>query len=170
MWGWWGGTNCRAESPPPGSIGERPTGLIFSWATAHVLRFALFAFLVFRVPVAVTTKFSQRKPLLRTGFLRLRGLIVARAAFLANEGDLNPLLVHFLSGFPSASRPPRYSMILEMTPAPMVRPPSRIAKRCFSSIAAGVMRLTFIFTLSPGITIFTSSGSSILPVTSNVRM
>src|SRR5262249_46874361 len=63
-----------------------------------------------------------------------------------------------------------YSKILVATPAPTVRPPSRIAKRCFSSSATAVMRSTVIFTLSPGITILTSSGSAMVPVTSVVRM
>ena len=62
-----------------------------------------------------------------------------------------------------------YSMILVTTPAPTVRPPSRMAKRKPSSIAIGLMRPTSIFTLSPGITISTSAGSSTVPVTSVVR-
>src|SRR5690606_15012638 len=45
-----------------------------------------------------------------------------------------------------------YLVILETTPAPTVRPPSRIAKRRPSSIATGLIRVTAIFTLSPGIT------------------
>ena len=35
-----------------------------------------------------------------------------------------------------------YSTIFDTTPAPTVRPPSRIAKRSFSSIAIGLIRLT----------------------------
>src|SRR6185312_356872 len=50
-----------------------------------------------------------------------------------------------------------YLMTLATTPAPTVRPPSRIAKRRPSSIAIGWIRLTVIFTLSPGITISTPS-------------
>jgi hypothetical protein len=53
-----------------------------------------------------------------------------------------------------------YSTILATTPAPTVRPPSRIAKRRPSSMAIGLIRVTTIFTLSPGITISTPSGSS----------
>jgi len=60
-------------------------------------------------------------------------------------------------------------MILETTPAPTVRPPSRIAKRRPSSMAIGAIRVTLILTLSPGITISTPSGSSQEPVTSVVR-
>ena len=68
-------------------------------------------------------------------------------------------------------RPPRfvYSMILVTTPAPTVRPPSRIAKRSPSSIAIGAINSINIFVLSPGITISTPSGISTLPVTSVVR-
>ena len=62
-----------------------------------------------------------------------------------------------------------YSMILATTPAPTVRPPSRIAKRRPSSIAIGAINVTTMFTLSPGITISTPSGSSQAPVTSVVR-
>src|SRR5690348_4893332 len=62
-----------------------------------------------------------------------------------------------------------YLMTLATTPAPTVRPPSRIAKRRPSSIAIGWIRLTTIFTLSPGITISTPSGSWQAPVTSVVR-
>src|SRR5213083_2600294 len=62
-----------------------------------------------------------------------------------------------------------YSKILVTTPAPTVRPPSRMAKRSPSSIAIGVMRSIFSCTLSPGITISVPSGSVHTPVTSVVR-
>jgi hypothetical protein len=62
-----------------------------------------------------------------------------------------------------------YSTILVTTPAPTVRPPSRMAKRCFSSIAIGVISSTSTATLSPGITISVPSGSVTTPVTSVVR-
>ena len=55
------------------------------------------------------------------------------------------------------------------TPAPTVRPPSRMAKRSSFSIAMGVMSSTSTDTLSPGITISTPAGSVIAPVTSVVR-
>src|SRR5690606_31620790 len=64
---------------------------------------------------------------------------------------------------------PRYSMILATTPAPTVRPPSRIANRSPSSIAIGWISVTVIPMLSPGITISVPAGSSQLPVTSVVR-
>ena len=62
-----------------------------------------------------------------------------------------------------------YSMILATTPAPTVRPPSRIAKRSPSSIAIGAISVTVISMLSPGITISVPAGNSTLPVTSVVR-
>ena len=61
-----------------------------------------------------------------------------------------------------------YSMTLVTTPAPTVRPPSRMAKRNPSSIAIGAIRLTVIDTLSPGITISVPAGNSADPVTSVV--
>ncbi len=60
-------------------------------------------------------------------------------------------------------------MIEATTPAPTVRPPSRMAKRSFSSMAIGVMSSTSQVTLSPGITISVPSGSLTMPVTSVVR-
>src|SRR5712691_5835111 len=62
-----------------------------------------------------------------------------------------------------------YFKIFVTTPAPTVRPPSRIAKRSCSSIAIGVISSIVIFVLSPGITISPPSGSSTAPVTSVVR-
>ncbi len=68
------------------------------------------------------------------------------------------------------SPPIYYSRIFVTTPAPTVRPPSRIAKRVPSSRAIGAPSVTVNFTLSPGITISTFSASSTVPVTSVVRM
>ena len=62
-----------------------------------------------------------------------------------------------------------YSMILVTTPAPTVRPPSRIANRKPSSIAISDISSPVTVTLSPGITISTPSGSTTSPVTSVVR-
>jgi hypothetical protein len=62
-----------------------------------------------------------------------------------------------------------YSTISVTTPAPTVRPPSRMAKFNPSSIAIGFISSTFITVLSPGITISTPSSSLISPVTSVVR-
>jgi len=62
-----------------------------------------------------------------------------------------------------------HSMISVTTPAPTVRPPSRMAKRRPCSMAIGVISSTSIVTLSPGITISVPSGSCVAPVTSVVR-
>jgi hypothetical protein len=77
--------------------------------------------------------------------------------------------------FPASARtiPPDqgapYSIILATTPAPTVRPPSRMAKRSFSSIAIGTISVTSIEMLSPGITISVPVGKVTTPVTSVVR-
>src|SRR5919108_775967 len=63
-----------------------------------------------------------------------------------------------------------YSMILVTTPAPTVRPPSRIANLEPCSSATGTINSTVRLTSSPGITISTPSGKVMLPVTSIVRM
>lgn len=63
-----------------------------------------------------------------------------------------------------------YLITLVIAPAPMVCPPSRIAKRKPSCIATGPMSLTLILALSPGMTISTPCGKAISPVTSVVRM
>jgi len=62
-----------------------------------------------------------------------------------------------------------YSTIEATTPAPTVRPPSRIAKRRPSSIAIGAISSTSMEILSPGITISVPSGKVTTPVTSVVR-
>src|SRR5207244_10608771 len=62
-----------------------------------------------------------------------------------------------------------YFKIFVTTPAPTVRPPSRIANRSCSSMAIGVISSIVILVLSPGITISTPPGSSTVPVTSVVR-
>src|SRR5215470_18020993 len=63
----------------------------------------------------------------------------------------------------------RYSAISATTPAPTVRPPSRMANRSSFSIAIGVIISIDIVTLSPGITISRPSGRCATPVTSVVR-
>jgi len=62
-----------------------------------------------------------------------------------------------------------HSVMSLTTPAPTVRPPSRIANRSSFSIAIGVINSTVICTLSPGITISTPSPRLTTPVTSVVR-
>ena len=62
-----------------------------------------------------------------------------------------------------------YSVMLTTTPAPTVLPPSRMAKRCFSSMAMGVISSTSMVALSPGMIISVPAGSVHCPVTSVVR-
>src|SRR5690606_13635628 len=71
--------------------------------------------------------------------------------------------------FPALSTSGYYSTISVTTPAPTVRPPSRMAKRSPSSTATGVINSMLIVTLSPGITISVPSFNVTTPVTSVVR-
>ncbi len=68
----------------------------------------------------------------------------------------------------SHSRERDYSVTLVTTPAPTVRPPSRIAKRSPSSQAIGLVSSTLSLALSPGIIISTPSARVATPVTSVV--
>ena len=52
-----------------------------------------------------------------------------------------------------------YSRMDATTPAPTVRPPSRMANRSPASMAIGAINSISIETLSPGITISVPSGS-----------
>lgn len=61
-----------------------------------------------------------------------------------------------------------YSIISATAPAPIVLPPSRIAKRRPFSMAIGVINSTKKFVLSPGMIISTPSFKVIDPVTSVV--
>ena len=62
-----------------------------------------------------------------------------------------------------------YLSIALTTPAPTVRPPSRMVKRWPTSMAIGAISLMPSAMLSPGMTISVPSGSSTVPVTSVVR-
>ena len=62
-----------------------------------------------------------------------------------------------------------YLMILVTTPEPTVRPPSRMAKRTFSSMAIGEINSTCSCTLSPGMHISAPPSRLAVPVTSVVR-
>ena len=62
-----------------------------------------------------------------------------------------------------------YSTIFVTTPEPTVRPPSRMAKRTFSSIAMGEINSTTSLTLSPGMHISAPPRRFNEPVTSVVR-
>ncbi len=89
------------------------------------------------------------------------------------NGDAGPRRDEDRRGRAGRNRtPPRIglqSLMAATTPAPTVRPPSRMAKRSFSSMATGTISTTSMVTLSPGITISVPSGSVTIPVTSVVR-
>src|SRR5437762_10852324 len=93
-------------------------------------------------------------PLRRLDDLR-RGL-VDELVVVRLEADPDALLCH-------------YAITFVTTPAPTVCPPSRMAKRRPSSRAIGVMSVTSIFELSPGMIISVPSDSFASPVTSVVR-
>jgi len=107
--------------------------------------------------------------------------IVYRISSFVYRISLNPFILFFVVG---RIYPPHYlsyfftiydirytiyySIISLTTPALIVRPPSRIAKRSCFSMAIGVISSPVTVTLSPGITISTPSGKVIVPVTSVV--
>src|SRR5947208_12161918 len=95
-----------------------------------------------------------------------RGL-VHLLVVIALQPDSDLLLWH--RHLLSPGRGLRYFLISVTTPAPTVRPPSRIAKRSPWSMAIGWMSSISICTLSPGMTISVPSGRLATPVTSVVR-
>gem|GEM_PF-3026700 len=126
----------------------------------------LLGFLVQGMCFAERTKLLQLELVRNCPFIFRRRVIALLTVFARKCYYVSHIL--FLSCVP-AGQPQPYSMILVMTPAPTVRPPSRIAKRRPSSIAIGVINSPAICTLSPGITISTPSSSVHTPVTSVVR-
>ena len=103
---------------------------------------------------------------------------VERGQVLAKPGSIKPHTqfeaeVYVLSKEEGGRHTPffngyRPQFYFRTTPAPTVRPPSRIAKRNPSSIAIGACKLMTNLTLSPGMTISTPAGRSHVPVTSVV--
>src|SRR6516162_3051793 len=85
------------------------------------------------------------------------------------QGTNAPSRSRYLSVLRRRSSVACYSVMLTTTPAPTVLPPSRIANRCFSSIAIGVINSTSMVALSPGMIISVPAGSVHCPVTSVVR-
>src|ERR1051325_1073359 len=146
----------------------------------HDIRCHLLRFLVRLLLVAARAELLPLRPLRMLAPV-LRREVVPAFAHRAFHDDvlarhLTPHMRHVAFGMwhlPSmphaACRMSNYFKIFVTTPAPTVRPPSRIAKRSCSSIAIGVISSIVIFVLSPGITISTPAGSSTLPVTSVVR-
>ncbi len=140
------------------------------------------------VRTAPWTELLELQPtgIISTVLLRRVVTLSALGAFHRNHRAISlRLLGHYTSSFscdhlhdlveadtisPASEYWLAYSSMEVTTPAPTVRPPSRIANRNPSSIATGVISSTPICTLSPGITISAASGSTIAPVTSVVRM
>ena len=111
---------------------------------------------------------GDRRPGALRGLHDLGRGLVHLLVVVALQSDADLLLRHLLCEVGTGrSRP--YAMISVTTPAPTVRPPSRIAKRSPWSMAIGWMRLISMFVLSPGMTISWPSGRSMEPVTSVVR-
>src|SRR5262249_12608514 len=112
----------------------------------------------------------DRAPHLRAGALRriddLARRIVENPVIEGLKPDADILTLHWFRSFDTR---PNYFRIFATTPAPTVRPPSRMAKRSFSSMAIGTMSSTSTEILSPGITISVPAGSLTMPVTSVVR-
>src|SRR5439155_933442 len=92
----------------------------------------------------------------RDGSRHLRARLLRRADDV-RRGLVDERVVECFQANPNFSRHRylgSYFRILVTTPAPTVRPPSRIAKRSCSSIAIGVISSIGIFVLSPRITTF----------------
>jgi len=129
----------------------------------------LFDFLVHRMLAAEGAILLDLQPL---GLLLLVPgvrVVPALARRTAHGNDVSHIR---LSCGPRRARTPRFRVYSRMSvtvPAPTVRPPSRIANRSPFSIATSVISEISRFTLSPGITISTPSGSFAFPVTSVVR-
>src|SRR5690606_8835451 len=114
-----------------------------------------------------------------------RGRVICRASWrspfvlLPSHTNLGPALRasprsgggSSLRGAPPerAARHAAYSRIFTTVPAPTVLPPSRMAKRRFSSMAIGVISSTSTSTWSPGMHISAPPRSLVVPVTSVVR-
>ncbi len=114
---------------------------------------------------AVLLEFEAVRGLL----LVLRRRIVSPLARFACQGHNHAHSIHSVRSIHIRRWPEGYSLMSVITPAPTVRPPSRIAKRSSFSIAIGMINSTSTDTLSPGITISTPSGRLTTPVTSVVR-
>ena len=155
-----------------GALAIRATGLQATYPCDRIARppNALFRFAVRCMLLTKTAVFAELQ-LVRCVLLVLGRRIVALLALGASQR-------HDIAHDSNPRRPGRrrlyiisanYSMISLTTPAPTVRPPSRIAKRSSLSMAIGVIRSTVMPMLSPGMTISVPSGSSTIPVTSVVR-
>jgi hypothetical protein len=142
--------------------------------TLHPTRDHLFCLAVQRMHAAARTKLFEFKAARVIAAVLFGGVIsfLTLHTSQGNDGAYIFLRSHSVSqaNCPNSSCTTPYSIIWVITPAPTVRPPSRIANFEPCSNATGTIRFTSRFTLSPGMTISTPSGSLISPVTSIVRM
>ena len=138
----------------------------------RLTRFTMNCHLVLKRAEFLLFKTTRSVPLV------LSRCIVATLALCARQNDYftrhccNPLGAYTGAAFkqtPASTLRVLYSKISVTRPAPTVWPPSRIAKRRPFSMATGAMSSMFIWMLSPGMTIWTNSGSLQTPVTSVVR-
>ena len=171
-----------------GQEGFEPPSPGFGVRCSTVRATGLQQLILSRFPVKLvltteTTIFSELESL-RGAPLIFRRCVVATPAFNTRQSNQVP---HGHSSHcfqysqnkaiktpPTDTRHPRkpkgcYARISLTTPAPTVRPPSRIAKRNSFSKAIGVINSTSTPTLSPGITISVPDGNVTTPVTSVVR-
>src|SRR5206468_1294134 len=114
---------------------------------------------------------TRRAELAKLDPVRMQPLVLRRdvIAVLAVVAGQRNLVAHDASSIPARTARGPYFVISVTTPAPTVRPPSRMAKRSSFSIAIGVISSTSMSTLSPGITISRPAGRCATPVTSVVR-
>ncbi len=127
----------------------------------------LFCFAVRCVFPAARAILAKLHPIRIVAAILLGGVISLLTIITLKSNDrANILFLGSHSYLPTFS----YSIILVTTPAPTVRPPSRMANLEPCSRATGTINSTVRLTLSPGITISTPSGRVMLPVTSIVRM
>jgi len=139
---------CLSEVQRPASVSKR--SIKCDSAAEHL--FTLFMRCMLLAKSAIFFKFQ----LIRRCPLILCCCIVFLLALSTRQNDIY------------SQKIPPYAIISLTTPAPTVRPPSRIANRSSFSIAMGVMSSAVILTLSPGIIISTPSGRFKIPVTSVV--
>jgi hypothetical protein len=140
---------------------EATTRLLYQ-ATAKLLCFAMHG--MFSATRTILAKFKT----IRIVTTILLGGVITFLAIIALKRNHRSNV--FLFGCHTNLPAFYYSIILVTTPAPTVRPPSRMANFEPCSNATGTISSTVRFTLSPGITISTPSGSAMFPVTSMVRM
>ena len=138
-------------------------GKTFVFQTVRDFLFGSFSFQKEKERKKVTKEAGRERPL---SYMTVRDFLLL--TFLSRKKSKRKRRV-LPSGQHSCVSLACYSMMPDTTPEPTVRPPSRIAKRSPCSIAIGVISLIVIRMLSPGMTISTPSGSSIVPVTSVVR-